>query len=84
MRDTTSNLGQMRRYWVGKRVQMHPATDAWMSGDCYGEVVAIGARREYVVTGTQERVSARPLKIKLDKSGRVVRSHPDDVIEVQS
>jgi hypothetical protein len=77
-----SNLGSMRRYWIGKRVQMHPATDAWWSGDRYGEVVSIGRAREYVTGDT--RGWHRPLNIKLDKSGRIVRSHPDDVSEVQS
>lgn len=78
------NLGTMRRYWIGKRVQMHPASDAWMTGDRYGMVVGIGKAREYVTRDTGERTWNRPLNIKLDKSARVVRAHPDTVIEVQS
>lgn len=27
---------------IGDRVELHPATDAWMSGDRYGEVKEIG------------------------------------------
>ena len=30
---------------VGRRVKIHPATDAWMQGDRYGEVVKIGLDR---------------------------------------
>ena len=37
MTDYTSNL-------IGKRVSVHPATDAWMMGDKYGEVVKITAK----------------------------------------
>ena len=29
----------------GQRVQLHPATDAWMSGDRYGVVVHVGKVR---------------------------------------
>lgn len=43
---------------IGKRVELHPATDRWMMGDRYGEIVKIG--REYVY-------------VKLDKSGRTVK-----------
>lgn len=27
---------------VGQRVELHPCTDAWMFGDRFGEVVALG------------------------------------------
>lgn len=42
---------------IGERVETHPATDAWMQGDRYGEVVSIG--RKYV-------------HVKLDRSGRTL------------
>jgi hypothetical protein len=61
---------------------MHPATDAWMQGDRFGTVVGMGKARPYHTRATGKEIMARPLRIKLDKSGRVVRSHPDDVIEV--
>lgn len=72
----------MTAYWVGKRIQVHPATDAWMRGDRFGTVVGIGAAREYVDRETRQTSMQRPLKVKLDKSGDVVRCHPDTVIEV--
>jgi hypothetical protein len=50
---------------LGKRVQMHPATDQWMMGDRYGEIVGyIQASGFY--------------KVKLDKSGRIYRVSPND------
>ena len=51
-------------YYMGKRVQIHPGTDAWMMGDRYGTVV-----------GSTKKL----LKIKLDKSGRTIRHDPDDI-----
>jgi len=39
--------------WIARggfapRVQLHPATDAWMMGDRYGECVRIGTRFAYI------------------------------------
>ena len=56
-------------YLVGKRVELHPATDAWMRGDRYGEVVG---------------VTAKYVRVKLDKSGHTVRLHPDNIGSVVS
>jgi hypothetical protein len=46
-----------KRYWVGKRVELHPATDAWMQGDRFGEVV--------------DRMSNGNFKIRMDKSKKI-------------
>jgi len=45
----------------GDRVQLHPATDHWMRGDRFGDVVRIGRSMVSVL---------------LDKSGRVIRIRP--------
>ena len=45
----------------GHRVQLHPATNAWMQGDRYGTIVQVGTK---LVT------------VKLDTSGRTLRFHP--------
>ena len=58
---------------IGQRIQMHPARSEWMQGDRYGEA------RQYVNTFTREIELERPLRIRLDKSGRIVRAHPDEV-----
>jgi hypothetical protein len=49
-------------YTTGARVQLHPATDAWMRGDRWGEIVAVACRRGRVV-----------YRVLMDRSGRVLR-----------
>lgn len=68
----------------GDRVELHAATDHWMRGDRYGEVVGKARSRLYVNKGNYE--SVRPYLVKLDKSGKVVRVHPENLslVEVQS
>jgi len=63
----------------GTRVALHPATDEWMSGDRYGTVVGVGRAREYRDTFTGEHHMIRPVRVKLDRSGRVRRFHPENV-----
>jgi hypothetical protein len=60
---------------IGTRVQLHAATDEWMQGDRYGEIVGFGRKREYVDTFTNEHTFETPVRVKLDKSGRVKRFH---------
>ena len=43
------------QYQVNQRVELHPATDAWMSGDRFGTIVKVGGR----------------LHVKMDRSGKV-------------
>ena len=54
------------QYRIGDRVQIHPATDAWMRGDRYGEIVKVGRTLVHV---------------KMDRSGRTLRLHPQNVGE---
>jgi hypothetical protein len=56
-------------YQVGQRVQIHPATDAWMQGDRYGEVIKVG--RKYV-------------HVRMDRSRRTLAFLPKYVLEVVS
>lgn len=49
---------------VGSRVQLHPATDAWMQGDKYGEVVKVGTKYVHV---------------RMDRSGRVLKVTPRNI-----
>jgi hypothetical protein len=46
---------------VGDRVELHPATDTWMSGDRFGTVVKLGRLRAHV---------------KMDRSGRTLSLLP--------
>jgi hypothetical protein len=52
---------------VGNRVQIHPAADAWMQGDRYGEVVKVGRSIVHV---------------KMDRSGRTRWFHAESILEV--
>lgn len=52
---------------VGRRVESHPATDAWMRGDRYGEVIKVGRTWIYVY---------------MDRSGRVLKFTPDNLTSV--
>lgn len=54
----------LSQFEVGDRVETNPATDAWMSGDRYGEVVKIG--RFY-------------LHVKMDRSGKTRRIVPENI-----
>lgn len=33
-----------QEYSVGQRIELHPATDAWMRGDRYGEIRKVGVK----------------------------------------
>ena len=66
---------------IGTRVQLHPATDAWMQGDRYGVIVGLGHKREYVDTFTKTTSFERPYNVKLDKSGRTRRFHPSHIYD---
>lgn len=52
---------------TGDRVELHPATDAWMQGDRYGEVIKIG--RKYI-------------HVKMDRSGRTLPMLPKHVLPI--
>ncbi len=47
-------------YRIGERVQAHPATDAWMMGDRYGEVVKIGKAYVHVKMDKSRKVRLFP------------------------
>jgi hypothetical protein len=53
----------------GDRVQAHPATDAWARGDRYGSVESIGQRWVHV---------------RMDRSGRILRFSPLDLIYLET
>jgi hypothetical protein len=40
----------------GQRVQLHPATDAWMMGDRFGEVVRVTPKFVYVQCDVSQRI----------------------------
>lgn len=61
------NDPRVRDFKVGDRVEMHPATDLWMRGARFGNVVKVGRTRVHV---------------KLDKLPRPVEVAPSDLQHV--
>ncbi len=57
---------------IGKRVELHPATDRWMMGDCYGEIVGIGKHARSFIDPQDSR-NGVVFRVKMDKSGKVLR-----------
>lgn len=58
--------GPLAGFFVrGRRVELHPATDRWMMGDRYGEVIKVGLGR---------------VRVRLDKSGKTFWFRREDVL----
>lgn len=57
----------VKQFRVGDRVQLHPATDAWMMGDRFGTVIKIG--REL-------------LHVRMDRSGKLRRIAPRNIYDI--
>ena len=53
----------------GQRVQLHPATDAWMRGDRYGTIVRIGPKTIHVKMDRSERTLRVPKRNVLTEDG---------------
>lgn len=51
----------------GRRVELHPATDTWMRGDRYGEILSLGRKL---------------VKVKMDRSGRTLTLLPKSIGQV--
>jgi hypothetical protein len=56
-------------FTVGQRVTAHPATDAWMCGDRFGTV---------------ERIGLRYVHVRMDRSGKLRRFTPRNVLPLDS
>ena len=67
---------------IGTRVELHAATAEWMQGDRFGEIVGLGRKREYVDSFTSKHTFETPVRVKLDKSGRVRRFHPTHIFRL--
>jgi hypothetical protein len=52
-----------------KRVQLHPATDAWMAGDRYGVIVGIGRKWVHVKCDRSHRVRKVSRALLVEVSG---------------
>lgn len=56
-------------YHYGDRIEAHPVTDIWMSGDRYGKVIAVGHKYVYAI---------------MDRSGRTQPFLPRNLGKLQS
>ena len=57
---------------IGKRVELHPATDAWMQGDRYGEIVSVSKRTRTYLDPRDPR-NGHIFTVLMDRSGRRLR-----------
>jgi hypothetical protein len=55
-------------FTVGQRVEAHPATDAWMAGDRFGEVVKIGNKL---------------IHVRMDRSGKTRKFIFENLLEIE-
>lgn len=57
---------------IGKRVELHPATDRWMMGDKYGVIVAVSRKvRSYI--DPKDPRNGRTFTVLMDRSGKRIR-----------
>jgi hypothetical protein len=55
------------QFTVGDRVQLHPATDAWMMGDRYGTITKLGRLN---------------LHVAMDVSGKTRKVAPSNIFDI--
>jgi hypothetical protein len=79
---TNNNRGGfMKDPRIGMRCQLHPATDQWMQGDRYGEIVAVSRRiRSYL--DPKDPRNGRVFTVLLDRSQKRVRFAEGNVEEI--
>jgi hypothetical protein len=66
---------------IGMRCQLHPATDRWMMGDKYGEIVAVSKRvRSYI--DPKDPRNGQIFTVLLDKSKKRLRFSEGRILEV--
>ena len=62
----------MTDYRIGMRAELHPATDAWMQGDRYGDIVSVSKRARSFLDPYDPR-NGHTFRIHMDRSGRTLR-----------
>jgi hypothetical protein len=62
----------MTDYRIGKRCELHPATDAWMRGDRFGTIVSVSKRSSSYLDPRDPR-NGRTFRVAMDVSGRTLR-----------
>lgn len=76
-------MGKEPVYKKGQRIQLHPATDLWMQGERYGEIVQVSLRMS--PKGKDGvRKERWHYKVRLDKSERAVWINQRNIQEAVS
>lgn len=75
--------GRALPFAKGSRVQLHAATSEWMQGDRYGVVTGYGYKRKYRDAASGAITEARPVLVRLDKSGKTKPFHPDNLFAIE-
>jgi len=70
-----------RDYRIGMRAELHPATDAWMRGDRYGDIVSVSAKSRSFIDPSDPR-NGRIFAVRMDRSGRILRVLEGDIARV--
>lgn len=60
---------------IGRRIQLHPATDQWMRGDRYGEIVS---------ETRHDRRRGLYVMVRMDRSGRTIKVYDHNIGEFVS
>ena len=58
---------------IGKRAELHPATDSWMRGDRYGEIVSVSKAARSFIDPRDPR-NGHTFRIKMDKTADQVHA----------
>lgn len=71
----------MKDIRIGKRAQLHPATDRWMRGDKYGTIVAVSTRDRHYLDPRDPR-NGRTFTLLMDRSRQKIRVSEGNLLEV--
>jgi len=73
----------MTDYRIGMRAELHPATDAWMRGDRYGEIMSVSKRSRSFLDPRDPR-NGHTFRVKMDRSGRTLRVSEGNIARIFS
>ena len=66
---------------IGMRAELHPATDAWMRGDRYGDIVSV-SKRSRSFLDPQDPRNGHTFRIRMDRSGRTLTVSEGNIFRV--
>jgi len=66
---------------IGMRAELHPATDAWMRGDRYGDIVSVSKRSRSFLDPRDPR-NGHTFRIRMDRSGRTLTVSEGNIFRV--